>query len=641
MIENLIERALQHHQAGRLDDAKNIYDHILKSSPRHPDALHLRGLIALQTGDAGLAAEYLRKATQLQPKNWIFRGNLASALMELGDLDGAESAFRRAAQLSPEQAQFQMGIANCLALRGKLVEAEKQLRAVTQRFPPFALAWFNLANAVRDQGRPGEAVALYLHAIKLDPDLIDARNNLGATLLAMGKMEQAEAAYKEALQWRPDDPQLQCNLASVLIDRGRFADAEAHCRLAIARAPELAPAYSFLGAAIAHQGRLLEALEIHRKAAALAPNDIRALTALGIALYEVGKPEEGIPILQRALEIAPDLWQARISLGTSQLASGNFLGGWEGYFYRAERTSFAKEFPGLSIASSLPATLRGAKICLLNEQGLGDQLFLLRWLPAIKSRGAIVSYRPDPKLESVIRRISLFDQLVPATDALPPADFYAMLGDLPYFVCHSPEGNPAPCAASALVPASLHLAPRAENLAAIKEQLSRLGPPPYIGVTWRGGTPPEEQTAVLSWMLYKEVPLEPLAGALRAVNGTLIALQRKPGAGEIDHLSHLLQRPLHDFSGANEQLEDMLALLAVLDDYIGVSNTNMHLRVAVGKTARVLVPCPPEWRWMARGDTSPWFPGFAVYRQKTDGDWKEALARLASDLAAADTVANS
>ena len=59
----------------------------------------------------------------------------------------------------------------------------------------------------------------------------------------------------------------------------------------------------------------------------------------------------------------------------------------------------------------------------------------------------------------------------------------------------------------------------------------------------------------------------------------------------------------------------MLALLALLDDYVGVSNTNMHLRAGVNRTAKVLVPAPPEWRWMAEGKESPWFPGFTVYRQ--------------------------
>jgi hypothetical protein len=79
----------------------------------------------------------------------------------------------------------------------------------------------------------------------------------------------------------------------------------------------------------------------------------------------------------------------------------------------------------------------------------------------------------------------------------------------------------------------------------------------------------------------------------------------------------------------------MLALLDVLDDYIGVSNTNMHLRAGAGKTARVLVPWPAEWRWMIAGGTSPWFPGFRIYRQRPDGDWKEALTALAADLQSA------
>ena len=71
----------------------------------------------------------------------------------------------------------------------------------------------------------------------------------------------------------------------------------------------------------------------------------------------------------------------------------------------------------------------------------------------------------------------------------------------------------------------------------------------------------------------------------------------------------------------------MLALLALLDDYVGVSNTNMHLRAGVGKPARVLVPSPPDWRWMMNhARTSPWFPGFSIYRQSLRGDW-DARAR--------------
>lgn len=84
----------------------------------------------------------------------------------------------------------------------------------------------------------------------------------------------------------------------------------------------------------------------------------------------------------------------------------------------------------------------------------------------------------------------------------------------------------------------------------------------------------------------------------------------------------------------NDDLREALAALSVLDEYVGVSNTNMHLMAGLGRSARVLMPHPPEWRWLASGDESPWFPGFRIYRQLRNQSWKEALTRLQDDWAA-------
>jgi hypothetical protein len=91
-------------------------------------------------------------------------------------------------------------------------------------------------------------------------------------------------------------------------------------------------------------------------------------------------------------------------------------------------------------------------------------------------------------------------------------------------------------------------------------------------------------------------------------------------------------RPVFDASAMNDDLDDALALLDVLDDYVGVSNTNVHLRAALGKPGKVLVPFPPEWRWLPAGAESPWFPGFKIYRQTPQRSWDAALAALARDL---------
>jgi hypothetical protein len=70
-------------------------------------------------------------------------------------------------------------------------------------------------------------------------------------------------------------------------------------------------------------------------------------------------------------------------------------------------------------------------------------------------------------------------------------------------------------------------------------------------------------------------------------------------------------------------------VLSLLDHHVGVSNTNMHLAAAASRTADVLVPFPPEWRW-GLGAASPWFPGFRIHRQSSAGDWSQALASLAA-----------
>ena len=102
----------------------------------------------------------------------------------------------------------------------------------------------------------------------------------------------------------------------------------------------------------------------------------------------------------------------------------------------------------------------------------------------------------------------------------------------------------------------------------------------------------------------------------------------------MQRLAALLGRPVHDLTALNEDLEAMLALLAAVDDYVAVSNTNVHLMAGLGRGGRVIVPIPPEWRWLHAGATSPWFPDFRLYRQAPGQSIEHALAPLGADLRA-------
>ena len=621
MVRDLIERGLEHHRAGRLLESKTLYEQALAIQPEHPDALHLSGLVALQGGDAERAIDLIQRAIEVQPNNPGFHANLAQAFLAGRRIADALAAFRRAAALDPRAPQFAVGAASCLAMQGSLAQAERELRNLTQRYPGYALAWYNLGNAVQEQGRHEESLKYFRRAIELDPALVDAHNNLGRALHQLERFEEAEQAYRRCLALRPDYATGCHNLASVLTDRGRFAEAANVCRQALERSPGSADLLLKLGGAQIHLGELTSALEAFRAAVNAAPENPRALWAYGFALIRTGREREGLPWVERALALQPDSPAFRSAMSTLYLSLGDLRAGWMHHEWRSARISFLADNPGLRLVKELPASLGGTRTCVLREQGLGDELFFLRFVPALKARGAQITCHASARIASMLERMPALDRVIPANLPLPVADFYLLAGDLPWAL------------GTWNFPPPLALTPLSQRLQEMKDRLAGLGPPPYLGLTWRAGVAPQDQRGT-NWVLHKNISLDDLGAALRDIGGTFLALQRRPESGEIERLAGIMGKPLHDLTALNEDLEGMLALLALLDEYIGVSNTNMHLRAGAGRSARVLVPCPPEWRWMAAGDESPWFPGFRIYRQGPDGDWSGALARLTQELVA-------
>jgi hypothetical protein len=123
-----------------------------------------------------------------------------------------------------------------------------------------------------------------------------------------------------------------------------------------------------------------------------------------------------------------------------------------------------------------------------------------------------------------------------------------------------------------------------------------------------------------------------LGSALRGWPGTVIVLQRNTNPEDTAAFAAALQGSLGDLSALGDDLPALLGVLSLLDEYVCVSNTNVHLLAGIEGTARVLVPYPGEWRWMRREGPSPWFPDFPVYRQPQSRDWSVPLSTLRTTL---------
>jgi hypothetical protein len=256
----------------------------------------------------------------------------------------------------------------------------------------------------------------------------------------------------------------------------------------------------------------------------------------------------------------------------------------------------------------------------MSEQGLGDVLFFLRFAEPLIKAGALLVLQTPGKIASLLERSGEFSEIVVGGPDVPLVSApYILICDLPLLT-----GTLTPLPAWPVLP----LPELRSKWAGI---IREFGPPPYVGLTWRAGVEkaglPDFGHRRDPW--FKEIDAVSLARAAIGAGATLVALQRNPRPGEIASISSALNRQIHDLTALNDDLEAMTAVLSLLDDYVGVSNTNMHLLAGLGKCkARVLVTYPPHFCWMSEGDSSPWFPGFEVYRQDSEGGWSAALTSL-------------
>jgi predicted O-linked N-acetylglucosamine transferase (SPINDLY family) len=207
-----LQRALEHHQAGRLDVAQALYRQVLEAEPEHPDALHLYGLAAHQQGHYELAAGYIQRAIAVNANAALYYVNLGVVYRALGRNAEAECCHRHALRLNPDSVE----------------------------------ALSNLGVMLQDQEQLAEAIACYRRALELKPDYADAANNLGIAFQEQGELDEAVTCYERALQLNADSPRVYNNLGGALRDMGRIDEA-LHCfEQALDLNPEFAEAHSNL-----------------------------------------------------------------------------------------------------------------------------------------------------------------------------------------------------------------------------------------------------------------------------------------------------------------------------------------------------------------------------------------------------------
>jgi tetratricopeptide (TPR) repeat protein len=517
-----LQAGLEHHQAGRLDQAEAVYKAVLAADPANADALHYSGVIAYQRGDMGAAASLITAALARNPANAPAHNNLGNALAAQGQLDRAIDSYREAARLAPGYVDALVNLGAKLKQRGDLAEAAAAYREALAHAPAHAMALSNLGAILNEQANPHEALALCEQAIAARPNLAEAHNNLGNALQSLGRREEAEAAFRQALALKPD-------MASASLN------------------------YGF--------SRLL-----------------------------AGDYEAGLPLLEKRFEASVSL---PVHFGLRNLVS--------------------------ELDSSRRWTGQAAKGTLLiwSDQGLGDSLMTLRYLPLLKARGfSRVRVYGEPALARLFRATPGVDEFISKQQPLPAGayDWHCPNMSLPLAFGTRVETIPRE------VP---YIGVSQDLVSPWQGKLSALAGK-RIGLAW-AGTKMNPKDAVRSVPLAQFAPLFAVPGI------SFVSLQKGDGSEEIAGAPG----KLHDWMGQCGDLLDTAALMTQLDLVITVDTAVVHLAGALGRPAWMLNRYESEWRWMLGREDSPWYPTLRLFRQERPGDWSAPIARLAGELSRA------
>jgi tetratricopeptide (TPR) repeat protein len=491
--------------------------------------------------------------------------------------------------------------------------------------PGNANAWSNRGSALQALGRRSAAVESFDRAVAANPRHVASLVNRGALLMGMRKLPEALASLERAAEISPDLPQVHTNRSQALVDLERFDEALAAADRALELNPRLAKGWTRRGDALFGLDRYEEALESYRSALEHGSGEYGWIGAAQ-ALRSMGRSTEAVEAFDRAVAAAPASTMARYLRALAKFAAGDFAGGWDDYEVRWAYDGFYNGASGL-VPAALRARLKlhparedlaGRRVLVLAEQGVGDQLMHASMLPDLVAVADAVDWVCDPRLHRLLSASFpsvRFHATAPAADGFDHVLASASLGRA--F---------RPTAAD--FPGASFIRPTDEALA---RWGARLGPPRgrlRIGFAWRGGIQRTGRSR-------RSMSFDDLAPLLGREDLEFVSLQYGQVEADVRGAAAALGRELRVFPAVEiDDFDDAAAVVSHCDLVVSVQQTLVHLTGGLGRAGYIMVPRRPEWRYLAAGETMPWYRSIRLFRQGSSGDWAPVVADVVRALEA-------
>jgi tetratricopeptide (TPR) repeat protein len=339
-LDQALQKGVEAHKAGNVQEADRYYTAILKAQPKHPDANHNMGVLAVGVGKVQQALPFFKTALDANPNVAQYWLSYIDALIKLNQMDDAKAMFDKAKSngakgdgfdklkerletsvsktpnmQEPPQDQLKpvIDLFNQAQHQKALIAAQQLLTTF-----PSSVTLFNIIGAAHQGlGQLDAAVDSFERALSIKPDYVEAYNNMGATLTDQGKPEKALKALKESLAIKPYNAEAHNKIGNALKTQGKLEEAIEAYNKALAIKPDYAQAYNNMGSAFKNKGMMKEAIEAFNKALSIKPDYTGAHNNMGNALKEQGRLSEAIEAYNKALSLKPDYAEAFYNMGNA------------------------------------------------------------------------------------------------------------------------------------------------------------------------------------------------------------------------------------------------------------------------------------------------------------------------------------
>ena len=530
-----------------------------------------------------------------------------------GHVELAEACYRKILNVDPMSSEAKQ-LSRLLQGTAAGRESSEAIRAMfgedAKTRPESTEALQHLGEAQERAGDLQAAAKSYQRALALKPDSAELHCHMARALYQGGALQPAAELYRRALVLDPKKHEIYNDLGLVLTDLGNFTAALEVFRRSLINNPRSAKTIAGLGRLFERKGDLISAAEAYRDAIKLDPRLPAAYVDLGFVLYGLGELAEAADCFAQLRAMQPDSAEATVNLGLIHLLQGNLAVGWAEYESRwkvgvgDQRKLLQRRWKG--------EPLEGERILLYAEQGLGDTMQFVRYVPLVSERGGEVVLEVQPALHDLLAGTDGASRVIRRGEALPEFTWQCPLMSLPLAL--GTELNTIP----ARVP---YIVADAARVEAWRERLQKNTR--RIGLAWAGnpGHPRDR---------LRSIPLEQLVPLLNAAGTTFYSLQFGSGSEQMKLLPQGAR--LIDLGDELQDLANVAAIVANLDLVISVDSAVAHLAGALGKPVWILLNKGCDWRWFLEREDSPWYPTARLFRQSTAGDWQEVVKRIEDEL---------